>query len=304
MTWTDLSGVFTYGTKLTSTQMQQLRDNITALANGDSGAPAIQTAAYDTASVDQGALDADCVGTSELKTGTSSGNRSLDGYSVMTGGLYSFYPQTYGVSLNSTAVTSVLYGTGNGSSYTTNIGLSGRSAGTMYWQNYYVTSSGERHWLFVLRDKSTGRVLAEQEGFDHPCYGNGGRPSLLRHPFGNIQKSGNKYRYIDRKSGTWRDCEVLIINPTQDQVKAIIKNQCVGKMIAKDFLISLHELYDIDELKTPKWDSSPVTVGLPRLDVTGKIIGDYRFAKCKMTPIKKSIAPPRVMQLAQLKDKP
>jgi len=51
MTWTNLSGAFGYGTKLTSSQMQQLRDNLTALANGDSGAPAIQAAALDSASV-------------------------------------------------------------------------------------------------------------------------------------------------------------------------------------------------------------------------------------------------------------
>jgi hypothetical protein len=41
MAWTDLSGAFGYGTKLTSAQMQNLRDNITALANGDAGAPSI-----------------------------------------------------------------------------------------------------------------------------------------------------------------------------------------------------------------------------------------------------------------------
>lgn len=41
MTWVDLSGAFSYGTKLTSTQMQNLRDNITAAFNKDSGAPTL-----------------------------------------------------------------------------------------------------------------------------------------------------------------------------------------------------------------------------------------------------------------------
>lgn len=45
MAWTDLSSAFVFGSKLTSAQMQNLRDNITALANGDAGAPEIQTAA-------------------------------------------------------------------------------------------------------------------------------------------------------------------------------------------------------------------------------------------------------------------
>lgn len=44
MTWVDLSSAFGYGAVLTSLQMQNLRDNITAQANGDSGSPQQQTA--------------------------------------------------------------------------------------------------------------------------------------------------------------------------------------------------------------------------------------------------------------------
>jgi hypothetical protein len=47
MAWTDLSGAFGYGTQLTSTQMQNLRDNLTALAQGNSGAPEIWTEALE-----------------------------------------------------------------------------------------------------------------------------------------------------------------------------------------------------------------------------------------------------------------
>jgi hypothetical protein len=42
MPWVDLSSAFSYGSKLTSAQMQNLRDNLPALANGDSGAPELQ----------------------------------------------------------------------------------------------------------------------------------------------------------------------------------------------------------------------------------------------------------------------
>lgn len=42
MAWTDLSSAFTYNSQLTSAQQRALRDNITALANGDAGAPRIQ----------------------------------------------------------------------------------------------------------------------------------------------------------------------------------------------------------------------------------------------------------------------
>ena len=56
MAWTDLAAAFAYGSKLTSAQMQNLRDNVTALANGDAGAPPIQTAAYGDATVTVGKL--------------------------------------------------------------------------------------------------------------------------------------------------------------------------------------------------------------------------------------------------------
>lgn len=56
MAWTDLAAAFAYGSKLTSAQMQNLRDNVTALANGDAGAPPIQTAAYGNTTVTVGKL--------------------------------------------------------------------------------------------------------------------------------------------------------------------------------------------------------------------------------------------------------
>lgn len=48
MAWTDLSSAFTFNSQLTSAQQRALRDNITALANGDSGAPRIQPQAFAT----------------------------------------------------------------------------------------------------------------------------------------------------------------------------------------------------------------------------------------------------------------
>lgn len=42
MVWTDLSSAFTFNSQLTSAQQRALRDNITAMANGEAGAPRIQ----------------------------------------------------------------------------------------------------------------------------------------------------------------------------------------------------------------------------------------------------------------------
>lgn len=72
MAWTDLSGAFGFGTKLTSAQMQQLRDNITALANGDSGAPRIVNAAVDSATLSYDKLEYHAGNVQQQGAGTSS----------------------------------------------------------------------------------------------------------------------------------------------------------------------------------------------------------------------------------------
>lgn len=51
MGWTDLSAAFAYGSKLTSAQMQNLRDNVIAVPDGDSGAPRVQNAAIQSHSI-------------------------------------------------------------------------------------------------------------------------------------------------------------------------------------------------------------------------------------------------------------
>ena len=54
MTWTSLN--YAYGSTLTSTKMTQNQDNFTAVANGDSGAPNIQTAGIANSAVTQGKI--------------------------------------------------------------------------------------------------------------------------------------------------------------------------------------------------------------------------------------------------------
>lgn len=77
---------------ITESLMTRLRDNPIAITEGSSGAPKIQTAAYDTGSVDQAAIGASAVGQAELKTATDnqftviSGNDSAG--VLMTGGTY------------------------------------------------------------------------------------------------------------------------------------------------------------------------------------------------------------------------
>ncbi len=69
MAWTTIpNGDVDADSPITTSLMTALRDNPEAIANGDSGAPEIQTAAYAAASVDQTALGANSVGQSEVKT--------------------------------------------------------------------------------------------------------------------------------------------------------------------------------------------------------------------------------------------
>ena len=252
--------------------------------------------------VDQTGLGASACGTSELKTGTSSGDLSSNGYATMTGGLYSFYPQTYDVGLDAGSM-AIICDEDNTGAYGTQIVLTGSSSGTLYWRNYYVASSGERHWIFQLREKSSGRIQAQWESSDHPSYGNGSRPDIRRHPFGPLKKKNNIWRKMN-KDGSKTDCDIIVICPDKDQVERIIKNQCVDREEVKTFFESLNEIYEIDELSSPSWNDEPVTVGLPRLDENGNIIGDYRFAsKTKITPIRRAVQKPVVMNHLQLKDK-
>lgn len=82
MTWTSLT--FAFNSLLTSTKQTQLYDNITAQANGDSGAPKQQTAGIADGAVKQGKL-------STLQaTAESAGFGSREFDFVATGGSYCF----------------------------------------------------------------------------------------------------------------------------------------------------------------------------------------------------------------------
>ena len=103
--WTDLSAAFGYGTKLTSAQMQQLRDNIQAAFEKASGAPEL-AASY----VKQAML------------ATSSGSVSTTGTANLTlpGGQYGFYPQ---INTSGSSSSAQIAFQATNTSYVTNISL-------------------------------------------------------------------------------------------------------------------------------------------------------------------------------------
>jgi len=266
--WTDLSAAFAYGTKLTSSQIQQLRDNITAAFEKASGAPE---------------LAAGYVKQSMLSTSMGSVSRSggTVGNSLLPGGEYGFYPQTKSVGVGTDSLFKIR-GAGTGATYTTNIHITSYSDNTGYAQQRYVTSSGEVHWLFILRDKITKDILSAWQAPDHPCFGNSGKPALVPHPFPDFDENLH---------------EIIVINPTNAEVKKIKEKAIMGEDVPdKDFLEVIAEDYEIDETNPPDYPSIGVTVGLP--DNWQELP-----AGSKVVPVKKRILKPDMVKTAKLKKK-
>jgi len=231
----------------------------------------------------------------KLKTSIGSvdaGNTGGGDY-TLPGGQYGFYPQLKGddngdVSANlGNALTST--------TYVTNIGLSQTGGDSpVYAQQRYVTSSGEIHWIFILRDKMTKDIVSMWQAPDHPCFGNGGKPLLTPHPFGSYDEETQ---------------EIIVINPTNEEVEQMEAKTIVDDETKpdKDLLEVITENYEIDEGSKPKWPTKPVTVGLPKHIVdkkTGKkVLADYRFmpGDTIIEPIKKVIPRPDGILCKRLK---
>jgi hypothetical protein len=115
---------------------------------------------------------------------------------------------------------------------------------TYYAQERYVQSSGEVHWVFLLKNRDTGVIEKSWQAPDHCCFGNGDDPGLFQHPYGDYDQ--DKY-------------ELIVINPPLDLARKI--NAKAGK--TNDFIGIMHNEYEIDELSSPPWPTEKVTIGLP-----------------------------------------
>ena len=164
-----------------------------------------------------------------------------------------------------------------------------------YLQQRYVTSSGEVFWVFILRDKTTKDVISMYQAPDHPCFGNGGKPLLVSHPFGSYDSETQ---------------EIIVINPTNEEIETMELETIVDDETKpdKDLLEIITEKYEIDENSKPAWPTKPVTVGLPKhiKDKKGKkILADYRFMGKDdvVEPVKKVIPKPDYIKVKRLRKK-
>jgi len=239
---------------LHKTNLDDIADGYTYLkVTGVSTSHQVQTASIANLNVTEGKLAASAVVQAKLKTSMGeASNGGANTRELLPGGQYGFYPQTktsntgavtFSAHMYELAAIQTTYGT-----YIT-LGTNG-GAGAMYAQQRYVTSSGEIYWIFILRDKITKEIISVWQAPDHPCFGNGGKPQLMPHPFGD---------YDDTQH------EIIVMNPTQEEVK-IIKEKCIvdDELIPdRGFIDVILEDYQIDELSNPKWPDIPITVCLP-----------------------------------------
>lgn len=228
----------------------------------------------------------------KLKTSLGSVSTTTTEKLTLPGGQYGFYPQIKG-SQNNALDTVYLGGpfvSDVPSTYTSLIYLN-VSVGTGYAQQRYITSSGEIHWIFVLKDKKTKKILSIYQAPDHPCFGNGGKPLLVQHPFGSYDEKQH---------------EIVVINPSLEEIEEMeLKTITNEDKPDRDLLEVMFEDYEINESSRPKWPTIPVTVGLPKYNTKKgkKILIDYRFMPIEtiIKPIKKVIPKPSFIKIKKLK---
>lgn len=218
---------------------------------------------------------------SQAKLKTSTGSVSAAAYVGATnltlpGGEYGFYPQVTG------NITAQIAYAANLSYYITNICLTAVGSSGVFAQQRYVTSSGEVFWIFILRDKVTKDIISIWQAPDHPCFGNGGKPLLVPHPFPDYDETKH---------------EIIVINPSHEEVEAMKKLGERGEDEPdKDLLEVIMEEYEIDEDSKPAWPTKAVTVGLPK-DYETKKMGEG------VQPIKKAIPRPPYIKTKSLRRK-
>lgn len=224
--------------------------------------------------VGQSEIAAAAVGQGELKTSsgtlaTASGAspRTING--VLPGGEYGFYPRSH-VNDTTTAVSLVSSTYTLTTSAALGIGRQAIWSGTptnrvLTLTQRYITASGEVFWIFRQRHKVTGEWGMTWAAPDHPCFGNGGDPVKLPHPFPADP-----------------DYEVVVVNPTAEQIA------CAHDLEEADgcsVMEALDRLYEVDDRKEVAWPDEPVSV---------KLLSDwdhlYRTG-VKKVPIKKMSIP-------------
>ncbi len=228
------------------------------------------TISINTAGVSQSLLKTSSGSVSLLTSSNSSNSGNL----TLPGGEYGFYPQVRVSTSTGHASITIAASYFNTTTYTTNINITGTAGAsdlTTYAQQRYVTSSGEVYWIFILRDKESKTIISLWQAPDHPCFGNGGDPVLVSHPFPDFDP---------------RKHEIVVITPDKEEVTRMLGRCSIPgeDTPSRDIIDVIINDYMIIEDSSPLWPEVPVTVGLPKNHdwkrmMNGSIVG----------PIKKQI---------------
>lgn len=180
---------------------------------------------------------------------TSIGSVQGSGNLTLPGGEYGFYPQVK--KGDGTYVSAQIALILSSTSYVTNISLQLNGGSYVYAQQRYITSSGEVHWIFILKDKSTSKTLAAWQAPDHPCFGNGGKPALVAHPFNDYDPNRH---------------EIIVINPDGSQLQEIMNRCGSGREDEpdRDPLEVIAEDYHVNDVSQAAWPTIPITIGLSK----------------------------------------
>ena len=197
--------------------------------------------------ITEGLLAASSVGQAKLKTTsqeltTASASATISFTNI---GAYGFVPQ-FKVQSPYTATYSFNNTTAS-QTYGTSMTLGCTGGGTAYAKITYVTASGEVYWVFFLVDKATKKIISSSFCPDHPCLGNGGKPLLCPHPFGDYDSSLH---------------EVVLVNPSKEQLAEMRKRIYVDDDTTPDrsLLQVILEDYRLDYSTKVSWPTEPVTV--------------------------------------------
>ncbi len=182
------------------------------------------------------------VNTTALKTAT--GEVSGTGNKVLPGGEYGFYPQIKGTFSGANEVECCISIDQVLGSYVTNIAL--RSGSSMFAQQRYITASGADHWIFILLDKNTNKILGAYQAPDHPAYGNGGDFVKLTHPFGNYNSETQRIILLDKET-----CNTLKAESksTSKSILTLVDEGYKPNMASEEIYQPLHSGQFLD--KTP-----------------------------------------------------
>ena len=198
MTWTNK--LWKFNTTPDDVEMTALQADITAFANGDTGAPKLKTAGFNNLAVDTAEIAASAITQSKLSTATNefswtansgpSGEASGRDF-TLAGGEYSFYPQVKhdsGTGVVTHVISAYWYGEPtdegltNTLNYKTHVGMQWVSGNVVqYVTARYIQASppydlgdGICHlFIFCLRKKSTGEIIATSIAPDAPWHNNG-----------------------------------------------------------------------------------------------------------------------------------